>query len=378
MIKDLVPTDDPGRFDLFIDTDELATNVGDGGTTGEQTLATGTYNFSEAGGDTPATDLNDYTVTAACLDDQQQSVTITPSGGGWDVDVGEDDDIVCTITNTAKGMVEVNKTESGTTPPGGTFYTFQLRTGASDVAEGTLIDSCTTNAGGFCNFSGAKFLPGDYQFCEFGVLPGWSSSISLLPGAFILPIGGDNSTYCVDFTLDPGETETFNIDNTPPPGVDPRTIGFWRNWSSCTGGNQDDVLDQTLASAGTISLGALDLIGTSCEDAVNILSKRDTDGKNRANDAAYGMAAQLLAALLNQQAGATICAAANDAIADAEDLLNNALAGATLPTPSFDGMKGHHRQPKGKGKAAVKVGDPSTALSLASTLDGYNNGLLCP
>ena len=44
---------------------------------------------------------------------------------------------------------------------------------------------------------------------------------------------------------------SFSIDNIPPPGGDARTIGFWKNWTSCDGnGNQDPVLYETLAAAG--------------------------------------------------------------------------------------------------------------------------------
>ncbi len=370
-------TDPDGDEQLFTFTPSYGSDfdLADNGTDDSGDLDPGTYSVSET---VPSGwDLTSTVCTSSLGGTEVESAIALTAG----------ETVTCVFNNTERGMVDVLKTISGGTP-GGVIFEFQVRDGATALANGALLGKCLTDGiTGACSIledpaltDPLKLLPNTtFQFCEV-VMPGWSTdlSTSLTPVPFTIPNGGSNDILCVDFQVLPGQTLTFNIDNTPPPGGDPRTIGFWRNWNSCTGGNQDDVLDQTLASAGTISLGALDLIGTSCEDAVNILSKRDTDGKNRANDAAYGMAAQLLAALLNQQAGATICAAANDAIADAEDLLNNALAGATLPTPSFDGMKGHYRQPKGKGKATVKVGDPSTALSLASTLDGYNNGLLCP
>jgi hypothetical protein len=58
--KDLEPNADPGRFNLLIrqgDTtiDGDATNVGDSGTTGENTVNTGTYQVSETAGTDPAT-----------------------------------------------------------------------------------------------------------------------------------------------------------------------------------------------------------------------------------------------------------------------------------------------------------------------------------
>ncbi len=140
----------------------------------------------------------------------------------------------------------------------------------------------------------------------------------------------------------------------------PRTIGFWKNWSSCDGhGNQDYVLDQTLLDAGGILIG--DILVDTCEDAVSILDKSEVnaDGEKMAKDAAYGLAAQLLAAKLNVQAGAAVPLNVLAAIADAQTLLE---------AIHFDGS-GDYLPPKS--------GDPRPeALSLADLLDQYNNGLL--
>ena len=140
----------------------------------------------------------------------------------------------------------------------------------------------------------------------------------------------------------------------------PRTIGFWKNWSSCDGnGNQDDVLDQTLLDAGGILIG--DILVDTCEEAVSILDKSEVnaDGEKMAKDAAYGLAAQLLAAKLNVQAGAAVPLDVLAAIADAQALLD---------LINFDGS-GDYLPPK--------FGDPRPeALSLADLLDQYNNGLL--
>ncbi|HEX6249882.1 MAG TPA: hypothetical protein VFZ56_00455 [Gemmatimonadaceae bacterium] len=147
-----------------------------------------------------------------------------------------------------------------------------------------------------------------------------------------------------------------------------RTIGYWQNWSSCSGGGQAQVLDQTLGSfpvgAGQSVAGVYigDLYISTCTAAVRILKKSDVvTGGNRANDAAYGLAAQLLAAELNVQNGATACSGATTAIANAQTLLgdiNFTGTGSFLP-PSASG------------------GARSQALALASTLDDYNNSNLC-
>lgn len=134
----------------------------------------------------------------------------------------------------------------------------------------------------------------------------------------------------------------------------PFTIGYWRNHSMCTPGNQDPVLQETLDAAGGITLGDLTLTGSEddCPAAVNILSKRDIDGNNMASDGAYGMAAQLLAALLNVQLGV----ASIDEIGEAEDLLDEL---------EFDGT-GSYLPPREDGR--------QEAIELAEALDAFNNG----
>ena len=52
----------------------------------------------------------------------------------------------------------------------------------------------------------------------------------------------------MNFTVTAGETKTFTVDNTPPPGGRALTIGFWKNWASGSNGKQKPVLDQVLAS----------------------------------------------------------------------------------------------------------------------------------
>ena len=59
VIKNLVPTDDPGRFDLKIDGEDAASGVGDGGTT---TIAVRAGNYVVSESAAPGTSLDDYEV----------------------------------------------------------------------------------------------------------------------------------------------------------------------------------------------------------------------------------------------------------------------------------------------------------------------------
>jgi hypothetical protein len=260
---------------------------------------------------------------------------------------------------------------NGAPPTGTQSFTFQLRQGASSSAAGTILESGTATAtnGGLINFS-TYLVPGaTYQLCE-QTLPGWMTTLGP-PFFTVYNPSGDNSVVCTDFTASAGETRTFSIDNTSPPGGRALTIGFWKNWASCakSNGNQKPVLDQTLLAAAVagkpITIGTLVLdpgvLGakTACQDAVNLLAKKTLGGKNMASDPLFNMAAQLLAADLNVAAGSGVCPSAVSAINSAQALLVNY---------HFDG---NTYSPK------LTSADVTLANSLAGILDKYNNNLLC-
>jgi hypothetical protein len=355
---------DPGLFNLQIDSVTSASDVGDSGTTGAVPVTAGIqHTVGETAG--TGTSLDDY---------------VTVIGGdcaeGGTITLVLDQDATCTITNTAKGKVEVVKTFQGSPITGSESFEFQLRTGASTSSDGTPIETQTVDAsdtsGGITSVEFATMLTSgdEYQLCEF-INVGWDSTLRADPNAFVPnssanPSETDNAYVCVPFTVLPGETKTLSYDNTPPPGGMAKTIGFWKNWTSCDGhGNQDFVLDDTLWSFPSHGVYIGLLFVDSCMEAINILNKSTQGGDKKANDAAYNMAAQLLAAKLNVQAGAGTCTAVTDAIADAQNLLDNI---------GFTG-NGDYLGPKVKGTAKNTRMD---ALDLAGILDAYNNNILCP
>ena len=121
--KDLSPSTDGGLFNLQIDgtTDGDATDVGDGGSTGEETLNTGDHTVGETAG--TDTDLADYQKSIECRDDNGTgsvvASTTSDDAGPLTVPVTTGSDIVCVITNTREtGKLEVKKTLSPTTDPG--------------------------------------------------------------------------------------------------------------------------------------------------------------------------------------------------------------------------------------------------------------------
>lgn len=278
----------------------------------------------------------------------------------------------CSFTNTQQGKAQVVKTEKGGVPT--QAFTFQLRQGATPTANGTTLETLATGAGvGTLDFS-TWLVPGaTYQLCET-VMPGWMTTLgTFVPGAFMPPDGVatnpnvDNSILCGNFTVTPGQTLVFTIDNTPPPGGRALTIGFWRNWASCkkSGGKQAPVLDQTMAKAEPtgIQIDSFYLHGSTatpnvapdCAKAVNLLSKQNFNGVNKASDPLFNMAAQLMAAQLNLTAGAYTCPTVSSAVLQANALLTKYGFNGTSYT--------------GKLSAA----DASLANSLAKRLDDYNN-----
>jgi hypothetical protein len=286
----------------------------------------------------------------------------------------------CTFTNTQRGKVHVDKLLNGNPlVTGDPSFTFELRKNATADAlvnnvvvpgnAGTLLETKVASPANGGSFTFAEDLVADahYQICEL-VLPGWSTDLG--PNPFNLTILLDNVRVCVDFTVDPGATKTFTVNNTPPPGGEARTIGFWKNWTSCDGkGKQAWILDQTLflAGSGGISVGDLVLYGGAtltsaspdCLKAIRILNKSTINtGTKKAKDPAFNLAAQLLAAKLNIVAGAGSCTAANTAIASAQALLD---------LINFTGIT----------HASMTSAQKTQANNLAHTLDLYNNNLLC-
>jgi hypothetical protein len=279
--------------------------------------------------------------------------------------------------------VKVEKTVSGAPPSGSQAFTFQLRQGATTTEDGTILESQVAKAanGGMINFTTGLQPGSTYQLCEI-VMPGWSTSLGqFVPGSFMPPDGVapdptvDNSILCVNFTA---EGQTFEVDNTPPPGGRALTIGFWKNWASCSGGGQKPVLDQTLAKAEPTGVVISATSGTyapfgptfylvlhgsttkpnsapDCLKAARLLNKSTIDtGKKMASDPAFNLAAQLLAAELNYTAGAGKTPTATSAINQAVLLLGKY---------KFNG----------KTHTTISAADATTMNNLAKTLDDYNN-----
>jgi Ca2+-binding RTX toxin-like protein len=162
--KDLNPNNLPGRFNLTITDSESQTiasvsDVGDNGTTGEQTVEVGTYTVRETAG--TGTTLSNYQTSILCRNFQNDGspISATPAGpGAWTVQIGHHDDVVCTITNSitipaqCKGMVfdaYILGTEGNDTLTGTGLRELILGNNGNDVLSGGAGNDCI--AGGVGN-----------------------------------------------------------------------------------------------------------------------------------------------------------------------------------------------------------------------------------
>jgi hypothetical protein len=269
----------------------------------------------------------------------------------------------CTFHNTKRPRATLFKTVNHLPDLSDTdAFTFQLRKDATLDNVGMILETEIANLGDLFQIAFQFLLdPGaTYQFCEI-VMPGWTTD---LPGAFV-PGGNlpnpDNSVQCVNFTPGAGQVVEFVVDNEPPPEIlSGRTIGFWKNWSSCkrSHGKQEPVLDETLllATPPGIQVGQFYLTNLNVCGAVNLLNKSTmTNGTKKASDPLFNMVAQLIAAELNIVAGDIACPKVAATIIAANNLLIKYKF-------TGDGYTGK-----------LSKADATMANNLATELDLYNN-----
>jgi hypothetical protein len=295
--------------------------------------------------------------------------------------------------NFQEAKIKVTKTVNGGPLSSTDSFTFTLRSGATtaSASDGTILQTVTiTQQNNPVTFN-ANLTPGTYQVCEtvppkYGtslIETDWNGSGTVTYGdpsqngdwfvpGLSLSSGSsqvDNTTVCANITVKSGDgTVSLTIDNHPPSLA--RTIGYWKNWSSCANskGKQAAVLDQTLAAAVTaghpITLGSYQV--TTCAVAVDILDKRYVgnatrvgDGAKAATNPAVNAAAQLLAYKLNLQLGANAsCSAAVTAAKNVDAYLTQLGYNGSSPT---------------------SVSNKQIAANLnyaSSILDAYNNDTL--
>jgi hypothetical protein len=127
--KKLLPATDSGKFNLQVDGQTKAANVGNGGTTGTQTVVIGTHTVGETAG--TGTNLADYNASTSCVDTAHAG----PADTDGSVNVAKGDAWECTITNTRKPQPPTTPPTPPTTPP--TQASPQIHVSPSRVTPGS-------------------------------------------------------------------------------------------------------------------------------------------------------------------------------------------------------------------------------------------------
>ena len=147
VVKNLVPGDDSGLFNLRIDGTTLAANVGNGGATTTAVYPVGTHTISETAG--TSTSLSDYTSSIACRDNHGAgSVVASGNGTSLDVNLAQGADVVCTITNTRNpGTLTVTKSLAPANDAGKFNLQIDSTTQAANVGNGGTTGAKTVSVG---------------------------------------------------------------------------------------------------------------------------------------------------------------------------------------------------------------------------------------
>jgi hypothetical protein len=152
-------------------------------------------------------------------------------------------------------------------------------------------------------------------------------------------------------------------------GGAPRTASYWAVWNSCAPDNKAEdaatnggreagwiLLDDVVADPG-IQIGDYTL--TSCEDGFYLLEQRNREG-TPVEDPIYGLAAQLLTAELNLNAGAETCPIAEEAVIGGHLILADT---------GFNGAGGY--------VGAISEETLDGITTFVALLKAYNTGELC-
>lgn len=186
VIKSLSPSNDAGLFNLQVNSTTDATDVGNNGTTGKQTVIVGSNTVGETAG--TSTSLSNYTSGVSCVLRGTQTTVSTTGTNPWTLNVTNGQDIVCTITNTRNsGSVELKKVWSGA----GGQTTLNIGTSANGTNVASTLTG--TNGGTPLTTGTVAVNTGTYYFSETGGLSNYSSALACTDNGNPVTPGANNS-----------------------------------------------------------------------------------------------------------------------------------------------------------------------------------------
>jgi hypothetical protein len=161
VVKQLVPSNDPGTFDFAIGEQSFTNGgdgYGDGGNTGFVSVQPGTTTISESGNGN--TDLTNYDSSVSCTNDASANDV------SLDLNLAYGDQVTCTFTNVRRATIEIVKQTLGA---GGTFD-FTLNDPQLEASFPFQLSPASSGATDTADFS---VPPGDFTVVE-AAKDGWA------------------------------------------------------------------------------------------------------------------------------------------------------------------------------------------------------------
>jgi len=259
MTKHLVPSSDPGRFDLKIGGTVVKAGAGDGDS-GATTVGAGAYTVSEVAA--VGTSLLGYVSSIACT----RNGAPGPSGSGTslNVTVTWGDVLACTITNQPGGAITLTKHLVPSSDPG----RFDLRVGQAVVKA----------AAGEGGSGSIRVVTGSYRVTESGAggtsLAAYSTSIACTvngnPGPSVngttqlnVTIAKDDQLAC---TLTNRRRATIRVVKHLVPSSDPGRFDLKIGGTVVKAGAGDGDSGSSQVGAGTYTVSEVAAAGTSLAD----------------------------------------------------------------------------------------------------------------
>ena len=283
VIKDLVPSDDPGLFDLQIDGVTEYTDATDGDTTGKKTVDPDTHTVGEVAG--TGTSLADYDSSIECRDQGGLGSVVASSSdsGPLDVPVDSNDDIVCTITNSRDaGQLEVIKDLLPSDDPG--LFDLQIDgvTEYADASDGDMTGkkSVTPDTHTVGEVAGTGTSLGDYDsaiVCKDSGGLGAVVASSSDSGPLDVPVNSNDDIVCtITNTRRPGELEVVkDLVPSDDPGLFDLQIDGVTEYADAT---DADTTGKKNVAPDTHTVGEVAGTGTSLGNYTSSIQCRDQGG----------------------------------------------------------------------------------------------------
>lgn len=238
VVKNLIPGDDSGKFNLQIDGVTEASNVGHNGTTGEVVVSEGNHTVGELAG--IDTNLAMYSSSIECRTANGTGAVVA-SGNGTSlvVPVVDQTDVVCVITNTASGSITIVKDAQPNTEQSFSF----TATGTGVAPNFNLQDNGNEVDGTPSSITFNGLGAGTFSFTETPVA-GWDlSSATCSDGSTVANVqlsAGENIT-CTFTNIQRGQ---LIVQKTTIPVADPTVFNINATGTgTITGGGAGAVSD---------------------------------------------------------------------------------------------------------------------------------------